>query len=250
MWFLVSIPKEETEKADRSRAHSRATLTEDDDRENFCDSKEHLTLKQALEDCLQSYGVRNAIWNATTKDQFYQVSFPYESGKATDCLLQDLTSRGIGSRHDSTIGVFPCPIFFRAVEAESDDDESKVAAEINQESCDEAKKEKEKESGFRSMQKKFLKSVKARLRGDARRKIAFFAEFFSFEILPVKLSLYIQLQLRKRSRQNSNEKLVKNQFYSATVARESASFVANQQLSIVCISRMRRLPPLLFAWRG
>lgn len=163
MWFLVSIPKEETEKADRSRADSRATLSEDDDRENFCDSKEHLTLKQALEDCLQSYGVRNAIWNATTKDQFYQVSFPYESGKATDCLLQDLTSRGIGSRHDSTIGVFPCPIFFRAVEAESDDDESKVAAEINQESCDEAKKEKEKESGFRSMQKKFLKSVKARL---------------------------------------------------------------------------------------
>lgn len=88
------------------------------------------------------------------------------------------------------------------------------------------------------------------LRGDAHRKIAFFAEFFSFEILPVKLSLFIQLQLRKRSRQNSNEKLVKILFYSATVARESASFVANQQLSIVSISRMRRLPPLLFAWRG
>lgn len=163
MWFLLSIPKEDTENAARSCAHSRATLSEDDDRENFCDSKEHLTLKEALEDCLESYGIRNAIWNATAQDKFYQVSFPYESGKPTDCILSDLTSRGIGSKYDSTIGVFPCPIFYRAVEPESDDEEQKTVADVNYESGDEAKKEKEKESGFRSMQKKFLKSVKARL---------------------------------------------------------------------------------------
>ncbi|XP_050030843.1 uncharacterized protein [Dermacentor andersoni] len=163
MWFLVSIPKEDTEKAARSCADSRATLSEDDDRENFRDSKEHLTLKQALEDCLESYGIRNAIWNATAQDKFYQVSFPYESGKPTDCILSDLTSRGIGSNYDSTIGVFPCPIFYRAVEPESDDEEQNTIADVNYESGDEAKKEKEKESGFRSMQKKFLKSVKARL---------------------------------------------------------------------------------------
>ncbi|XP_050030844.1 uncharacterized protein [Dermacentor andersoni] len=154
MWFLVSIPKEDTEKAARSCADSRATLSEDDDRENFRDSKEHLTLKQALEDCLESYGIRNAIWNATAQDKFYQVSFPYESGKPTDCILSDLTSRGIGSNYDSTIG---------AVEPESDDEEQNTIADVNYESGDEAKKEKEKESGFRSMQKKFLKSVKARL---------------------------------------------------------------------------------------
>ncbi|XP_065303365.2 uncharacterized protein [Dermacentor albipictus] len=163
MWFLVSIPKEDTENAARSCADSRATLSEDDDRENFRDSKEHLTLKQALEDCLESYGIRNAIWNATAQDKFYQVSFPYESGKPTDCILSDLTSRGIGSNYDSTIGVFPCPIFYRAVEPESDDEEQNTIADVNYESGDEAKKEKEKESGFRSMQKKFLKSVKARL---------------------------------------------------------------------------------------
>ncbi|XP_065303368.2 uncharacterized protein [Dermacentor albipictus] len=154
MWFLVSIPKEDTENAARSCADSRATLSEDDDRENFRDSKEHLTLKQALEDCLESYGIRNAIWNATAQDKFYQVSFPYESGKPTDCILSDLTSRGIGSNYDSTIG---------AVEPESDDEEQNTIADVNYESGDEAKKEKEKESGFRSMQKKFLKSVKARL---------------------------------------------------------------------------------------
>ncbi|KAL1420490.1 hypothetical protein MTO96_024308 [Rhipicephalus appendiculatus] len=162
MWFLVSIPKEDTENAARSCTDSRAT-SEDDDRENFCDSKEHLTLKQALEDCLESYGIRNAIWNATAQDTYYQVSFPYESGKPTDCILSDLTSRGIGSKYDSTIGVFPCPIFYRAVEPESDDEEQITVADANYESGDEAKKEKEKESGFRSMQRKFLKSVKARL---------------------------------------------------------------------------------------
>ncbi|CAN8001647.1 unnamed protein product [Ixodes hexagonus] len=160
MWFIVSIPKEETEIAERSRPDSRATLSEDDDTENFCDSKEHLTLKQALQDCLETNSIRNAVWGATAEDKFYQVCFPCESGKPTDCILQELTSRGIGSKCDSTIGVLPCPIFYKAVKDESDDEEEQPSVHALPEG---EEQKKEKESRFRTMQKKFLKSVKARL---------------------------------------------------------------------------------------
>lgn len=159
MWFVIVIPKEETEIADRSRPDSRATLSEDDEKENFCDTKEHLSLKQALQDCLESYGIRNAVWSTMPENTFYQVCFPCESGKHTDCILQELTSRGIGSKCDSTIGVLPCPIFYKMAEEDSDDEEK--PAPISVPEGEEVKKEKE--STFRTMQKKFLKSVKARL---------------------------------------------------------------------------------------
>ncbi|CAN7975450.1 unnamed protein product, partial [Ixodes persulcatus] len=114
----------------------------------------------ALHDCLETYNIRNAVWSATAEDRFYQVCFPCEGGKTTDYILQELTSRGIGSKCDSTIGVLPCPIFYKAARQDSDDEEEQPSVHATPEG--EALK-KEKESTFRTMQKKFLKSVKARL---------------------------------------------------------------------------------------
>lgn len=156
MWFFVCVPKEDPELSERSQSRS----PDGDESEVFCDSKEYVSLKQSLKECLDSYGIANAVWCTTAEDKFYQVCFPCESGDATDCILRDLISRGIGARHDSSIGVLPCPIFYKHL---ADDATETPCSEEAVPRGDEDVKEERKRSTFRAMQKKFLKSVTARL---------------------------------------------------------------------------------------
>ncbi|XP_064486516.1 uncharacterized protein LOC135398901 isoform X2 [Ornithodoros turicata] len=136
------------------------TKNNDVDKETSTGSEGHTSLKQSLKECLECYKITNAVWCTTEADKFYQVCFPCEPGALTDSILHDLTTRGIGSKYDSSVGVMPCPIFFKRME---NDDAETISQREEKAAEDVDSKEEQKHSTFRSMHRKFFKSVTARL---------------------------------------------------------------------------------------
>ncbi|XP_022253639.1 uncharacterized protein LOC106469415 [Limulus polyphemus] len=130
------------------------------------------SLVKVLQEELDHLEIQDAVWTSSSDDKYHQVYFPCEAGGQSDFVLQHLTSRGLGRRDRSTIGVIPCAVFYRhdstTTEPSSnqftDTDDTDSDGSTNSPKASKAKNDiKRARKAFKSMQKRFLKTVTARL---------------------------------------------------------------------------------------
>ncbi|XP_059053752.1 uncharacterized protein LOC131848023 [Achroia grisella] len=71
-------------------------------------------LETILLEIIQRLDICNATWTKTRDDQFWKVIFSLESGNLCEELLQVLRTFGIGSRHQSSVSVIPCTLYYKS----------------------------------------------------------------------------------------------------------------------------------------
>ncbi|XP_063893114.1 uncharacterized protein LOC110378088 [Helicoverpa armigera] len=71
-------------------------------------------LETILSEIVERLAIKNAAWSSTKDDKFWQVIFSLESGNLSEELLQVLRTFGIGSRHQSSVSVLPCALFYKS----------------------------------------------------------------------------------------------------------------------------------------
>ncbi|KAJ8716009.1 hypothetical protein PYW08_013294 [Mythimna loreyi] len=76
-------------------------------------------LETILSEIVERLDIKNAAWSSTKDDKFWQVIFSLESGHLSEELLQVLTTFGIGARHQSSVSVLPCALFYKSHEEHS-----------------------------------------------------------------------------------------------------------------------------------
>ncbi|KAJ8713589.1 hypothetical protein PYW07_013959 [Mythimna separata] len=79
-------------------------------------------LETILSEIVERLDIKNAAWSSTKDDKFWQVIFSLESGHLSEELLQVLTTFGIGARHQSSVSVLPCALFYKSNEERSPPD--------------------------------------------------------------------------------------------------------------------------------
>ncbi|XP_049874183.1 uncharacterized protein LOC126372457 [Pectinophora gossypiella] len=71
-------------------------------------------LETILSEVIHRLDIQNAAWNSAKNDRFWQVIFSLESGCLCEELLQVLRTFGIGSRHQSSVSVIPCALYYNS----------------------------------------------------------------------------------------------------------------------------------------
>ncbi|CAB3220105.1 unnamed protein product [Arctia plantaginis] len=71
-------------------------------------------LETILQEIVSRLDIKNAAWNSTRGDKFWQVTFSIESGNLSEELLQVLRTFGIGSRHQSSVSLLPCALYYKS----------------------------------------------------------------------------------------------------------------------------------------
>ncbi|XP_026738343.1 uncharacterized protein LOC113501411 [Trichoplusia ni] len=74
---------------------------------------------QILSEVVERLDIKNAAWNSTKDDKFWQVLFSLETGNLSEELLQVLKTFGIGSRHQSSVSVLPCALYYKSSDGNS-----------------------------------------------------------------------------------------------------------------------------------
>uniref|UniRef100_A0A2A4JMC7 Uncharacterized protein n=1 Tax=Heliothis virescens TaxID=7102 RepID=A0A2A4JMC7_HELVI len=93
-------------------------------------------LETILSEIVERLDIKNAAWNSTKDDKFWQVIFSLESGNLSEELLQVLRTFGIGSRHQSSVSVLPCALFYK-----SNDGLSLATSDVEGTRCDDTTSE-------------------------------------------------------------------------------------------------------------
>ncbi|CAL1273558.1 unnamed protein product [Larinioides sclopetarius] len=131
-------------------------------------------LEQILRKSLEELRIYDALWILDKDERFYQVSFTSSPGLPCDLILTALATNGIGMCKGSSLVVLPCNVW---LQEEDDSTQSSRDQEKLQFICDDEKKSESDTStlsktktevkkafkNFKDMQKKFLKTVTARL---------------------------------------------------------------------------------------
>ncbi|CAH0584404.1 unnamed protein product [Chrysodeixis includens] len=76
-------------------------------------------LETILSEVVDRLDIKNAAWNSTKDDKFWQVLFSLETGNLSEELLQVLKTFGIGSRHQSSVSVLPCALYYKSNDGNS-----------------------------------------------------------------------------------------------------------------------------------
>ncbi|KAM3966356.1 uncharacterized protein ACR2FA_012665 [Aphomia sociella] len=71
-------------------------------------------LETILSEIIERLDIFNSTWTTTRNDQFWKVIFSLESGNLCEELLQVLRTFGIGSRHQSSVSVIPCTLYYKS----------------------------------------------------------------------------------------------------------------------------------------
>ncbi|XP_075979038.1 uncharacterized protein LOC142978459 [Anticarsia gemmatalis] len=71
-------------------------------------------LETILSEIVSRLDVKNAAWNSTKDDNFWQVIFSLESGNLSEELVQVLRTFGIGSRYQSSVSLLPCALYYKS----------------------------------------------------------------------------------------------------------------------------------------
>ncbi|KAI5637117.1 hypothetical protein NE865_10167 [Phthorimaea operculella] len=71
-------------------------------------------LETILYEVINRLNIKNATWNLAKNSQFWQVIFSLESGCQCEELLQVLRTFGVGSRHQSSVSVIPCALYYKS----------------------------------------------------------------------------------------------------------------------------------------
>ncbi|XP_053606842.1 uncharacterized protein LOC128673191 [Plodia interpunctella] len=83
-------------------------------------------LETILSEIIESLNIFNATWNATRDNHFWKVMFSLESGNLCEELLQVLRTFGIGSRHQSSVSVIPCSLYYKSSPNDSQTEKEKI----------------------------------------------------------------------------------------------------------------------------
>lgn len=129
------------------------------------DLNEEETLVKRLKDALDILGIEDAIWITSEDKNYHHIYFPCEPGIRCDYVLDTLAEREIGIKSKSTLGIIPCAVFYRDVEAEEKPPiyEEEEGSEESSGSKSKPYIKKTLKEGIRNLQRQFLKSVTARL---------------------------------------------------------------------------------------
>lgn len=63
--------------------------------------------------------IHNAVWDTSSNQKFYQITFPIESRERCEKVLNLLKVHEIGRKFSSVVSVIPCSIYY----CEDDDEE-------------------------------------------------------------------------------------------------------------------------------
>ncbi|XP_052754925.1 uncharacterized protein LOC113521426 [Galleria mellonella] len=71
-------------------------------------------LETILSEIIDRLNIFNATWTKMRDDKFWKVIFSLEAGNLCEELLQVLTTFGIGARHQSSVSVIPCTLYYKS----------------------------------------------------------------------------------------------------------------------------------------
>ncbi|XP_074601897.1 uncharacterized protein LOC141855680 [Brevipalpus obovatus] len=159
VWIMITLPTSQIPDNPESMQTSGDFASNNKGKQENASKDCHFvsipSMKSMLEKSLEELDINNAVWIKTSDDFYYHVYFICDVDKS-DEVIQYIHEQGVGVVPKTFIGIIPFSLAY------INEDENEIAYTLVGDG-EEEKKAATKQSGFKAMQEKFLKSVTARL---------------------------------------------------------------------------------------